>query len=905
MRAPHLTSWLDVNIRPATNDDYYVPRLLRDSAKVITVSMTKHLCEKLSCNAKTDTGEACTPDTPASYYRIGDTDTYDLQCQPACFHLKAQNINNVYTDKSTGNDQKDTFTQAMPLVWRSEKCRRCDPTLRLYMEKPITRSAARYETRLNDLPTGFSRVTNTDKWFLSPPFLYEINKTYCDYFDLRFDEPDRKCVEYWYQTALDYTIGRGLIYAGKSLVTKWTTGSPFPMPELPGAPPSEIPEIYTLEGWRNDINPNFRVPALIDTRPKVPESDNSNAGNSSDGSSSGNNNNSNSNDDQQQQPPPSSTDPETTDPPSTTESGTTDPPSTTEPENTPPSTTEPETNPPANTETEETKPPENSAETETPSGNDTTATETPSENDTTATETPSENDTTVTERPSGPGTDQEFLDLEPMTRMRTFAMPRADTQPQPNPTTITDLQRRSEFLRFREAGITSEHVWQYMERARVRLSELPKISSSEEDRKRFETIKENIWLELLQSLNKTNARRTRIRAHSAQDNADDQQSQLGHKRVKRSHVPGASEPMSWLRATTRADDTVVTKPPDVPQTGKLTTQKKAQLLIEGLIETLLSGDLAAQIAIDFATAEAFKQFRLLCIKAIERLSSSAIQIAAERMAGAVGRNILTTVFSQSMARAVERTIVSTVLKSAVAVARIAALMSTVVGTALAIWQLFDIIFVFWDPYGYNNVTSREALRDMVEQSERTFIYTITQKSLFFELEDLVQSLLTIEDILDLEMTAMVDLTTYYETLTVNSEGQFIDRGEPIDIATMRSIGPSQGITPLTELYSKSIRRLDTDSYERYNYEFIARARVVRMLNIVGVFVCMIGVLSLALLMLTLAVVLIVLGLCILTLARLNVTTDALVEVYMSIKRPSPTTLESTENTSNSVNAYLN
>lgn len=829
MRAPHLTSWLSVSIRSATNEDYYVPRLLRDSAKVITVSMTEHLCEKLSCNAKTDTGEACTPDTPASYYRVGDTDTYDLQCQPACFHVKAQNISNVYTDISSGNDQKDTFTQSMPLVWRSEKCRRCDPTLRLYMEKPITRSAARYETRLNDLPTGFSRKTNTDTWFLSPPFLYEINKTYCDYFDLRFDEPDRKCVEYWYQTALDYTIGRGLIYAGKSLITKWTTGTLFPMPELPGKPPSQVPQMYTLEGWRNDINPDFTVPALIDTRPKVPESDGTDNSGGTDDS-----NNSNGNNEQQ---PPSNNEPETTQPPANNETES------------------------ANNNIEETKPPTNGAQTETPNN-------------------------------SG---------LEPMTRMRTLIEHRNNNQQETNKSTIDELQNRSEFLRFREVGVTSEQVWQYMERARVRLSELPNISSSEEDRKRFESVKENIWLELLQNLNKTKSNRGQ--KHMVSN--DEQQSPFGHKRVKRSHVPGASEPMSWLRATVRAEDTVINKPPEVPQTGKLTTQKKAQLLIEGLVETLLSGDLAAQIAIDFATAEAFKQFRLLCIKAIERLSTSAIQIAAERMAGAVGRNILTTVFSQSMARAVERTIVSTVLKSAVAMARIAALMSTVVGTALAIWQLFDVIFVFWDPYGYNNVTSREALRDMVEQSERTFITTITQKSLFFEMEDLVQSILTIEDILDLEMTAMVDLTTYYETLTVNSEGQFIDRGEPLDIATMRSIGPSQGITPLTELYSKSIRRLDTDSYERFNYEFIARTRIVRMLNAVGVFVCMVGVLSLALLMLTLAVVLIVLGLCILTLARLNVTTDALVEVYMSIKRPKPTTLQSTENPNNSVKAYIN
>lgn len=828
MRAPHLTSWLNVTIRPATNKDYYVPRLLRDSAKVITVSMTEHLCEKLSCNAKTDTGEACTPDTPASYYRVGDTDTYDLQCQPACFHLKAQNVDDVYTDKRSGNDQKDAFTQAMPLVWRSEKCRRCDPTLRLYMEKPITRSAARYETRLNDLPTGFSRKTNSDKWFLSPPFVYEINKTYCEYFDLRFDEHDRKCVEYWYQTALDYTIGRGLIYAGKSLVTKWTTGSPFPMPQLPGKPPSQVPQIYTLEGWRNDINPDFTLPALIDTRPKAPESGDTNNEGGSDN----------------------------------------------KPENS------------GDGSVEETKPPINDTETETSNNDNNNETETADGNSTK----PETND-------------PNYSGLEPLTRIQTFNRQRDNNQQEINNSAIDNLQNRSEFLRFREVGITSKQVWQYMERARIRLSELPNISSSEEDRKRFESIKENIWLELLQNLNKTKFNRSRIRTRVASD--DDQQTQFGHKRVKRSYTPGTNEQMPWLQITSRAEDAVINKPPEVPQTGKLTTQKKAQLLIEGLIETLLSGDLAAQIAIDFATAEAFKQFRMLCIKAIERLSTSAIQIAAERMAGAVGRNILTTVFSQSMARAVERTIVSTVLKSAVAVARIAALMSTVVGTALAIWQLFDVIFVFWDPYGYNNVTSREALRDMVEQSERTFIYTITQKSLFFELEDLVQSILTIEDILDLEMTAMVDLTTYYETLTVNSEGQFIDRGEPIDIATMRSIGPSQGITPLTELYSKSIRRLDTDSYEQFNYEFIARTRVVRMLNVVGVFVCMIGLLSLALLMLTLAVVLIVFGLCILTLARLNITTDALVEVYMSIKRPLPTTLQSTENTSNSVNAYIN
>lgn len=61
-KAPHLTTHLTYTDRKANIKDFYIPQKLENQCRVLDISISKVLCEKLSCNKTTMTG-VCKPDT--------------------------------------------------------------------------------------------------------------------------------------------------------------------------------------------------------------------------------------------------------------------------------------------------------------------------------------------------------------------------------------------------------------------------------------------------------------------------------------------------------------------------------------------------------------------------------------------------------------------------------------------------------------------------------------------------------------------------------------------------------------------------------------------------------------------------------------------------------------------------
>lgn len=257
-RAPHLTSWLNVRVRDATKDDYYVPLALRASCKVLEIEMTKDLCDLLSCTPVRER-DVCRPNEPATYYYVGD-DGYDVQCQPACFNTAL---------KATYNKDGGRGADTPQLNWHSGKCRIVNSSTVSWLEKTYYRSSTHYEFRLNDMPTGFSRVADNSNPF-GCGFTYKPNPTYCRYYD-RTMESNGECTMTTWEYVLDSVIGMSLINTVKSAIRMVSNNKvPFELPRNLPKLPSKLADVHTVEGWRENINRNFVIPPLIESKPQVP-----------------------------------------------------------------------------------------------------------------------------------------------------------------------------------------------------------------------------------------------------------------------------------------------------------------------------------------------------------------------------------------------------------------------------------------------------------------------------------------------------------------------------------------------------------------------------------------------------------------------------------------------------------
>lgn len=244
---PHLASHFEYTIERADyNEDYYFPEWFEERAIVVDVKISKKLCDKLSCNYATPSGN-CEKNSIASYYRVGDEATFDRMCQPSCFNL---------TNNHTYDKEGKEISQMTRLVYNNKMCAIVPPTA-IWAEMPFYRSKEKFELRVNDLPVGFNKTTNE---FSSSGISYNYNKPYCDSFFDSFDPVQKICTTRWYEEILNIVIGENIIKLAKAGVTAITnSGSSLPLPEnLPPIP--EIEKEFLLDGWLQDINESFVVP---------------------------------------------------------------------------------------------------------------------------------------------------------------------------------------------------------------------------------------------------------------------------------------------------------------------------------------------------------------------------------------------------------------------------------------------------------------------------------------------------------------------------------------------------------------------------------------------------------------------------------------------------------------------
>jgi len=244
-KVPNVASELSVKIRNATDNDFFIPNSLKHCAHIVDISVTENMCNMMSCN-QFKSNSMCGENEAISVYRIGDTNQYDYSCQPAC----------------------SKFEITPPrLHWHQNQCK-IVPNKFVQFEHPFYRSDIKYEYRKNDLPTGFSRI-ETDETFSG--YNYLLNKTYCGYFDMLYEE-NKNCYSTWYNKYIvDPLLGGALWKNIGSGIHTVISNKPYPEPS--SLPPLLLPsssgykDYHTLDGWSKHLNGDFKLPELFEIKP--------------------------------------------------------------------------------------------------------------------------------------------------------------------------------------------------------------------------------------------------------------------------------------------------------------------------------------------------------------------------------------------------------------------------------------------------------------------------------------------------------------------------------------------------------------------------------------------------------------------------------------------------------------
>lgn len=243
---PHIASHLKCTITRANAEtDYYYPNSMADWAVKVKIDIAQQACDMLSCNTATPDG-TCDHDSVCRYYRVGETDTYERTCNPACYNL---------LNKPIYDDNGNETVQSYRYRWNSEK-QTCDfvPSASTWLELPYYRSSEIYETRVNDLALGFDRDPIADT--------YRYNKYYCDvYFD-KYDEVNHTCYEAWYDKIAGAVIGSNIMKMVKAGITQLKNGNGSTLPPSGLPEPPAIEDSWLVSNWKKNINDDFALPDI-------------------------------------------------------------------------------------------------------------------------------------------------------------------------------------------------------------------------------------------------------------------------------------------------------------------------------------------------------------------------------------------------------------------------------------------------------------------------------------------------------------------------------------------------------------------------------------------------------------------------------------------------------------------
>ncbi|GBM91810.1 hypothetical protein AVEN_15692-1 [Araneus ventricosus] len=181
---PHIFRHCEIENRPATNKDYYIPPAIADQCKIFRATFNKIGCEKVACFPKVEGLKNCSPIDEGRIVPIGNGFTY--ACQPACSQI----------------------SQDIDTEFKFGKC---------YMVNTLKKMFALFPEEVLNTKVIHPLYTGIDyEGFL------RLNENYCRYYALEFDPESFDCYTTTDQDILEILIGttfyRSLKRIGKPLI---------------------------------------------------------------------------------------------------------------------------------------------------------------------------------------------------------------------------------------------------------------------------------------------------------------------------------------------------------------------------------------------------------------------------------------------------------------------------------------------------------------------------------------------------------------------------------------------------------------------------------------------------------------------------------------------------------------
>nr|ADE80918.1 P74 [Spodoptera litura nucleopolyhedrovirus] len=244
-RFPHIL--INYTIRPAGNEDFYVPRKIRDSAVFVDIKFSKRGCESMSCYPFRETGPI-SRNTPFGYTQTADTP--QAYAQPACYHL----------DRSAAmrEGEEDTVQSVELRYTENERCIMMDTYSKMYLNSPYLRTDEHLIKGIDDVP-GFNVEYGSDPHF-PEKFKGSFNAAYCRRFGREM--MNGTCLVRWWESMIGFVLGDTIYITLKLLVNNVFSelrNFDYRRPSEMLPTPPQVDSARVLDEWRNVRDPTVDV----------------------------------------------------------------------------------------------------------------------------------------------------------------------------------------------------------------------------------------------------------------------------------------------------------------------------------------------------------------------------------------------------------------------------------------------------------------------------------------------------------------------------------------------------------------------------------------------------------------------------------------------------------------------
>ncbi|UVT30860.1 P74 [Penaeus vannamei nudivirus] len=207
------------------------------------------------------------------------------------------------------------------------------------------------------------------------------------------------------------------------------------------------------------------------------------------------------------------------------------------------------------------------------------------------------------------------------------------------------------------------------------------------------------------------------------------------------------------------------------------------MILNGLLQSAMTPAFWEDVGIGILSDAILDQiktvFRKLANDIIPKLTVRLLEVSGTVLAKVFANSIIATI-----TQTFSKIIIKTVSKIMVQLTKLVAELASVVGVILAIITFFDILLSIWDPLGFNNKFDEEILTSVTQSSDLAMRQSLEVAIPRMNFSIMSNMMLSAEEIIDESLHCYKHIYEYLDSLTVNSEGSRLDKGDEINVSNV-------------------------------------------------------------------------------------------------------------------------